>query len=112
MEYREVADRDRGEIEACLDGTDTTKIMDALLSAAYYDPDWKWVQNQCLRFLLHKDRGVRSLSATCLGHVARIHKQLDLEIVLSRLADLKQDPEIGGSVQDALDDIKFYLNFQ
>lgn len=112
MEYREVIERDRAEIELLLRSENSTDILDALLSAAYYDPDWKWVQEQCLIFLTHNERYVRRLSATCLGHLARIHKQLDLELVLSRLVQLKDDPEIGDSVQDALDDIRFYLKFQ
>jgi hypothetical protein len=112
MQYREVVKRDRAEIELLLHRTDPTDILDALLSAAYHDPDWRWVQERCLEFLDHNDRSVRGLSATCLGHLARIHKQLDLELVLPRLATLKNDPEIGPSVQDALDDIKFYLRFQ
>jgi hypothetical protein len=112
MEYREVVKRDRTEIELLLHRTEATDVLDALLSATYYDPDWKWVQGQCLAFLGHGDRSVRRLSATCLGHLARIHKQLELELVLSRLTELKDDPEIGDSVQDALDDIRFYLSFQ
>jgi hypothetical protein len=87
-------------------------MSDALLSAAYYEPDWRWAQNLCLDFLSHDDRALRGLAATCLGHVARIHRQLDVDVVLSRLATLKTDPFIGGSVQDALDDIRFYLKFQ
>ena len=112
MKYHEVAKRDRAEIELLLSKGDITDVQDALLSAAYYDLDWKWVQEQCLTFLAHRDCSTRRLSAICLGHIARIHKQLDLEVVLARLAELKNDPEIGGSVQDALDDIRFYLRFQ
>lgn len=112
MKYREVVKRDRAEIELLLLSTDPTDILDALLSAAYYNPDWRWVQERCLEFLDHKECSIRGLSATCLGHLARIHKQLDLEVVLPRLAKLKDDPEIGASVQDALDDIRFYLRFQ
>lgn len=112
MKYREVVQRDRAEIERLLRSTDKTDILDALLSAAYCDSDWRWVQNQCLTFLSHQDRNVRCLAATCLGHVARIHRKLDLDVVLARLAQLKVDPSIGSSVQDALDDIRFFLKFQ
>jgi hypothetical protein len=55
---------------------------------------------------------MRGLAATCLGHVARIHKRLDLDLVLGALVPLKSDPVIGGYVRDALDDIKFFLRFQ
>ncbi len=52
------------------------------------------------------------MSATCLGHIARVHKQLDLDLVLSELASLKNDPYMGSTVQDALEDIRFFLKFQ
>ena len=112
MRYQEVLKKDRAEIELLLQSTNPTDILDALLSAAYYEPEWRWVQGQCLAFLSYGERSVRGLSATCLGHLARIHKQLDIELVLPRLAELKDDPEIGDSVRDALDDIRFYLRFQ
>jgi hypothetical protein len=112
MEYREVLQRDRAEIESLLQSSESIRVKDALLSAAYYDPDWRWAQNQCLVFLGHDDFGIRSLAAICLGHIARVHRKLDLELVLPRLVELKNDPLIGNSVQDALDDIKFFLKFQ
>jgi len=87
-------------------------IYAALLSAAYFDPEWRWVQEQCLGFLNHPDNSVRWVAATCLGHLARIHGQLDVEVVLARLVPLKSDPHIGPGVEDALEDIKFFLRFQ
>lgn len=91
---------------------DTTDITDALLSAAYYDPDRQWVQCQCLTLSRHRDHNVRWVAATCLGHLARIHRQLDLETVLQRLVEMKADPLVSAAAQDALDDIKFFLKFQ
>ena len=41
----------RRELEALMDWVNETAIVDALLSAAYYDPDWRWVQGVCLKFL-------------------------------------------------------------
>jgi hypothetical protein len=112
MQYREVQERDRQQIELMLRSPDKMDRLDALLSATYYDPDWRWVQGRCLDFLSHVDFQERGLAATCLGHLARIHKQLDIELVLSRLAPLKNDPLVGSYVQDALDDIRFFLKFQ
>ena len=109
MKHVEVLKRDRAELMLLLSSPEPTDILDGLLSAAYYDSDWKWVQGQCLAHLDHREHSVRGLSATCLGHLARIHKQLDLALVLPRLLLLKDDPEIGNSVQDALDDIAVFL---
>jgi hypothetical protein len=112
MLYREVQERDRQEIELLLRSPEKMDRLDALLSAPYCDPDWRWVQNRCLDFLSHADHEERGLAATCLGHLARIHKQLDIELVLASLAQHKDDPFVGSSVQDALDDIGFFLKFQ
>ena len=42
---------DRAEIERLLESGNEQAIIDALLSAACYDADWRWVQTTCLRFL-------------------------------------------------------------
>jgi hypothetical protein len=85
------------------------EICDALIAMAFYDEDWKWSQTQCLHFLSHSDPDVRGVAASCLGHIARIHHQLDQEIVESTLKQHLQDKLIAARVQDALDDIEFFL---
>jgi hypothetical protein len=112
VRYQEVVKRDREELEILLRSSDKQNIQNALLSAAYYDPDWRWVQNQCLALTHHNDQSVRCIAATCLGHIARIHRQLDLDFVLQRLTEMKVDPLVGWAVDDALDDIRLYLKFQ
>ena len=112
VKYQEVVQRDREELEILLRSGDEQNLQNALLSAAFYDPEWKWVQSQCLAFTRHSDHSVRRVAATCLGHIARIHRQLDLDLVLQRLAEMKADPLVSAGVDDALDDIRFYLKFQ
>ena len=113
MRYHEIFPLSRSELEKLLDSGNETAMIDALLSAAYYDPDWQWVESVCLRFLSHSDRGVRSNAVTCLGHIARIHKALDVEVVLPKLNSLKiDDPSIGHLVDDAIEGIRFFLRFQ
>jgi hypothetical protein len=99
-------------LELLLGSDDEQDVQDALLSAAYYDSDWRWVQGKCLAASRHPDSRVRWVAATCFGHLARIHHQLDLEVVLQRLTELKDDPPVKPSAQDALDDIRFYMKFQ
>ncbi len=112
MKYHEIFPMGRPELEVLLESGNESAIIEALLSAAYYDPDWRWVQGVCLRFLDHAEVAVRSNAATCLGHIARIHKTLDLELVLTRLLPLKRDAAIGPWVEDALEDIRFFLRVQ
>jgi len=112
LTYREVVPTSRPELERLLESGNERAIIDALLSAAFYESDWRWVQNTCPQLLAHPAKWVRWNAATCLGHIARIHKDLDVEIVLPRLHALEDDSEIGSSVQDALDDISWYLRPQ
>lgn len=76
---------------------------------ALFSPDWRSVQAECLRFLKHPDPDVRGLAATCLGHLARIHRVIDFEVVIEALQSIIHDPEAGGRVQDALDDVRIYM---
>jgi hypothetical protein len=112
MQYKAVVERSRSEIETLLRSSDAAEIADALLSAAYYDPDLKWVQGQCMTFSHHKDKNVRWVSAVCFGHLARIHRQLDLGPVLQRLVEMRSDPPVAAAAEDALEDIRFFLKFQ
>src|SRR5215469_10972432 len=72
---------------------DAKQIVKALLSAAYYDPDWRWVQTQCLFFLTHGDVWVRCNAANCLGLLAMFHNKLDTEVVVPALEKAAEDPE-------------------
>jgi hypothetical protein len=110
--YHEIFPMSRSELERLIDSGNDSAIIQGLLSAAYYDPDWRWVQNLCLRFLSNPDNGIRSNATMCLGHLARIHGQLDIEIVMPRLRELLSDPSIAPSAEDALEDIKLFLKFQ
>jgi len=112
VKYGAVVERSRSEVEVLLRSRQGSDIGDALLSAAYYDPDWRWVQAQCLTFSRHEDAGVRWVAATCFGHLARIHCQLDLEPVLQRLVDMRSDPSVAAAADDALEDIRFFLKSQ
>ncbi len=112
LRYRGVIERDRGEVEVLLRSGDVQDVQDGLLSAAYYDPEWHWVQTKCLAASRHSDFRVRWVAATCLGHLARVHGQLDLVPALERLAESKNDPLVKAGAEDALDDIRFYLKFQ
>jgi hypothetical protein len=62
-----------------------------------------------LEFSRHSEPAVRGLAATCLGHLARIHRQLDTATVIPRLNEMLTDPDVKGVAQDALDDISVFI---
>ncbi len=104
--YIPVKQRPRDAIEAMLQSNVPRQVGEALWSAAYYDPDWRWVQTQCLYFLTHADVSVRRSAATCLGLVAVFHKKLDLDIVLPAIRRAAEDPEVKAWAEDSLGDIQ------
>lgn len=95
--------------EEAFETNDMKTICEALVAVALHEQDWKWAQDKCLGFLESESSDIRGLAATCLGHIARIHRELDKEKVLSALQTHLSDEYISGQVSDALDDIEMFL---
>jgi len=104
MKYEELRPISRAEYLALVGGSDLDKASEAVLRIALNDEDPKWAEAECLRALSDARVPVRLAAATALGHLARRQKGLSPATV-SRLFALKSDPDIGGSVEDALDDL-------
>ncbi len=108
--YQEPKPISREQAERTLSSGSPSEISDVLVRLAYHEPDWRWVQNQCVRFLGYPNADVRGLAATCLGHLARIHGTVDKQLVVPALERLLMDPEIAGRAEDALADIKMFAS--
>jgi hypothetical protein len=102
LEYKPVPELSRATLEHDLASEDPAKISAALYSATYHDPDWHWVQEQCLRFLKHPHVGVRWNAATCLGDLAMFHKTLDLPRVLPELMEACDDENIRDAAETSI----------
>lgn len=107
--YHEVLPISRDDAEIALTSNDERRIADALVSLAYHDPDWKWVQDICLDFVQSPFPDIRHLSIICLGHLARIHETLEMEKVIPLLESLRDSEELGGTVEDTLEDIDIFI---
>jgi len=46
----------------------------------------------------------------CLGHVARIHGQLDVQKCVPAIRELLDDARTRGKAEDALEDIETYVS--
>jgi hypothetical protein len=110
MKYEQPAPMSRADAERALQSPDPDELGAALLASALHDPDWRWVQEQCLHSLQHPSEQVRALALTCLGHVARIHGHLDMERVRPVLDALRAQPALAGRVEDVLDDIDMFVD--
>jgi hypothetical protein len=107
--YKQAERRTREQVEAMLASQESEKIVPALLSATYYDPDWRWVQTQCLFHLTNADLSVRRTAANCLGLLAVFHHKLDSDLVMSALRRAAEDPEVRRWAEDSLEDIQHTL---
>ena len=112
MRYVAVEPISRQEAEAAFTSGVSHAICDALVRLVYHDPDGKWLQEKCIEMSENSDAEVAGLAVTCLGHLARIHRTLDLERVLPILKRVRTNPELAGRAEDALDDIETYLNLK
>lgn len=99
----------RRRLEQILAEGSPDDVPQALVSAAFHEPDWQWVQDWCLRLSEHPDQNVRRVAVIALGHLARIHRRLDLDRVLPTLAARADEPELAGTVEDTLEDIRMFI---
>jgi hypothetical protein len=110
--YKPVVERTREEVEEMLRSNLPEQISEALWSATYYDPEWRWVQSHCLTSLTHADVWVRRNAALCLGLLAVLRRELDLAVVLPALHKAAEDPEVRPWVEDSLSDIRHNMKTQ
>lgn len=110
MLYHNPGPISKEEALEAFEAEDKTRICEALVSIAFHEADWHWAQEVCLRFLLDETESlhIRGVAATCLGHLARIHRTLDKERVVAALSRFLQVPALKGQAQDALDDIEIF----
>jgi len=88
-------------------------ICRTLVCVATFEPDRHWAQTQCLRYANHKDSFVRGVAATCLGHLARIHKTIDEDEVMPIVRQLlrDKDPQTRAIAEDTISDFSIYLGW-
>lgn len=110
MRYQKLPPIGREEAELILNGNQEECIRNALVRIALHEQDWRWVQGHCLRLLNSPNKETQAIAITCLGHIARIHRVIDLNIVVPLLKSLVRDSYFGGRASDALDDIAIYVD--
>ncbi len=92
-----------------IQGLEPNRRIEGILSLALYDLDWKWIQGRCLGLLTDDDPDIVNTAILGLGHVARLHRHLDLDLVIPALESLRGDPRFSGRVSDTLDDISGFM---
>ena len=108
MIYEDLLPISRKEAEGAFRSSDIETITVALLRLVLHDPDAAWLQNTVLNFIEHPEPMIRGCAATCLGHIARIHKTIDVERSILALTKLLEDPTCSGKAEDAIEDIQMF----
>lgn len=108
MQFQQISPISKAEAAVAFESSNVTQICNALVSIACCENDWRWAQDKCLAFLVSDSPEISGLAATCLGHIARVHKTLDKERVVAALRKQLKNPDIAGQVEDALEDIELF----
>ncbi len=106
--YQKLDPISRDHATAMLESTDSHTVTEAILRLALHDPDGTWVTDRALELLQNPNTDIRSVAATALGHIARIHHTIDTERVVPALQRLANNPDTAGRAEDALDDIAMF----
>jgi hypothetical protein len=109
LKYEEIGPISHRQAGASFSSGDVERIARTLVALGLHDTDWKWAQQQCLRFLKHSSEVVVSAAIVALGHIARVNRSIDKAVVVSALRTISADPRFTGKAQDALDDIDMYI---
>lgn len=110
LRYEEPQRVDRALAEETFARGSAWAISETLVSLALHDPEWEKTEADCISFLRHADEGVRMTAVLCLGHTARIHRRLHVDLVLPLLEELHRwEPNLRGRIEDAMSDIHAFL---
>jgi hypothetical protein len=112
MRYEELGPISRAEAAVELASGVRERVCPTLVRLALFDADRVWVEGTLAKFLQSDDAWTRGVAATCVGHVARIHRAVDLARLSPLLLRLLDDPATAGKAQDAFDDIAVYVSGQ
>jgi hypothetical protein len=98
------------ELEIMLQSDRSDVVIDALLYLCFNINDPEWIQLQCIQAIEGAGNDdIKGLAITCIGHVARIHSEIDRPLVIPILRSILTDDTLSGRAQDALDDTDMYV---
>jgi hypothetical protein len=109
LNYAPVPKRTREDILGSLSKGGSQDIRDALISAAYWDEDWRWAQQQLIRFAKHDDDLVLWAVVAGLGFIAAFHGEIDEVTALPVLDRLKQNEALTSDVEETLAEIDHFV---
>lgn len=103
----------KGDIEFALRNNDPMTLSIAVLSAALHSHDAAWAESLCVQLAAHPDNNVRGNAILGFGHIARIHRKLNIESVRPLLEAALKDSNsyVRGQADSATDDVRHFLGW-
>jgi hypothetical protein len=107
----DIRPRSRKEIIASLSSGSRSEIRDALISACYWDKDWRWALQQLRKFAEHGDNLVLWAVATGVGFIAAFNGEIDEDEAQSILTRLKGNANsaVAAAAAEAQADIEHFI---
>jgi hypothetical protein len=112
LEYLEPQPLERVALEELLErGAAPGTIERALVAVALNEPDLNWAYLLMLRASRVKDESVRGTALLCFGHLARVHKRLPDQQVVSivRAGLTDSDEYVRGQAFTAAGDLERFI---
>jgi hypothetical protein len=99
-------ERTRAEIEGLLLDSDPMVVYRAIIDAANYEPDWRWLQQRCVDLLqMSRDKTVRTGAIHGIQFLTAARGEIDPDVVMPALLEAQNEPDLAGTAQGALNDI-------
>jgi hypothetical protein len=113
LKYEEITEWSRAAVDQALRDNDVEALLVAVIAVSMYDPEWRYAQDLCIRLSSHAHYNVRGNAVLGFGHISRVHRQLDREIVqpIIRAALRDDNAYIRGQAYCAMDDTENFLKW-
>ena len=110
MKYDLIEAISKTEAEGIFASQNEVEVGLCLIKLAYHCEDWRWVQSKCLFYLESSNINLKSIAILSLGHLARVNRQIDVNLVMPRLMSLTSVAELGGQIENTIGDIRMFVS--
>ncbi|SEB59507.1 hypothetical protein SAMN04489844_0628 [Nocardioides exalbidus] len=95
-------------LAAAIEADDPDLIISRLIALALQGAEPEWLTGRSIELGSHPSAQVRRASVVALGHIARVHRSIDADVVVAHLQAMASDPDLAGAAADALEDIEMF----
>jgi hypothetical protein len=110
LQYR---DPERVALQEAIEVFRTRRVDETvrtLLGMSLNGQNLDFVLSWCLFFLGHVDDRLAGAAAVSIGHLARVHRHMNTDVVIPALEMVRDEGRIAGQVGDALEDISLFCS--